>query len=492
MGFSRTIIVIVLLAIVGGIALYVGHQPEPEKTPKIFKIAATDIAKIELHSNARDLVVERPKGGEWRITHPFEASADQTSVDSLASAIAGAETQGTAEENPSDLAPFGLANPVVVVSVTTRDNRVLPSIVVGGQTPIGNNAFIRMTDKPAVLMVAASFPSQVNRSIDDLRSRALFEIAADDVNRIVLAHGGGGQTIELDRINGSWTITQPTRYAADRDTVSQMLNSIIGARVAEFVDDKPSDLSSFGLANPSLTLELDGARKGQKQTLMFGFNQPDASKNAIFVRRGEGGNQPIATVTNDVFTLAARSVDDLRDKTLIEFDQSNVGRVELIGGPVNEVLERKPGGKWVVTGGGRTATPEVPVAESLLDQVHDLKATKIVEDNMTDAKKYGMERPNLALTLYARDGKQLGMIRLSIIQMTARPQTPNNQRPLTRYTGYATTSLGPTVYQVEADRITDLENTATRLRGDIFPTPSPSPSPAKTPAAAASPAPAAS
>jgi hypothetical protein len=495
-GLSRTIIVIVLLAIVGGIALYVGHQPVPEKTPKIFNIAPTDIAKIELRSAVHDLVVERSKG--WHITRPVEASADQGSVDALASAIAGAEIAGTAEEQPSDLAPFGLANPVVVVTVTTRDNRVLPSILVGGQTPVGNSAFIRMTDKPAVLMVAASFPSQVNRSIDDLRSRSLFEIAADDVNRIVIAHGGGGQTIELDRVNGNWTITQPVHLAADRDAVRQLLNGITGARVAEFVEDQPADLSNFGLANPSLTVELDGGKDHPKQTLLFGFNQPDASKNAIFVRRGEGNSQPVATVTNDVFSLSAKSLDDLRDKILIEFDQSNVGRVELVGGPVNETLERKPGGKWSVTGGGRSAAAEVPVAESLLDQLHDLKATKVIEDQMTDARKYGMERPNLVVTLYAKDdkqpGKQLGAMRLSIIQMTATPKTSEktgvNQRPVTQYTGYATTSLGTAVYQLEADRITDLENTANRLRGDLFPTPSPSP--AKTPAASASPAPSAS
>jgi hypothetical protein len=105
-----------------------------------------------------------------------------------------------------------------------------------------------------------------------------------------------------------------------------------------------------------------------------------------------------------------------------------------------------------------------------------------------------MERPNLVVTLYAKDGKQLGTMRLAIIQMTATPKTSEktgvNQRPVTQYTGYATTSLGTAVYQLEADRITDLENTANRLRGDLFPTPSPSP--AKTPAASASPAPSAS
>jgi hypothetical protein len=179
---------------------------------------------------------------------------------------------------------------------------------------------------------------------------------------------------------------------------------------------------------------------------------------------------------------------------LIEFDQSNVGRVELVGGPVNETLERKPGGKWGVTGGGRTAAAEVPVVESLLDQLHDLKATKIAADQMTDARKYGMERPNLVATLYAKDdkqpGKQLGAMRLAIIQMTATPRTGVNQRPITQYIGYATTSLGTAVYQIEADRITDLENTANRLHGDLSPTPSPSP--ARTPAAARSPAPAAS
>src|SRR5204862_4777942 len=116
MGLWKTIVVLVLLVIVGGIALYLGHQPAPEKTPKLFRVASKDIQQIELRSPGRDIVVERAKGDAWKIVKPIDADADRVTVDEITDAIANLEITGTAEEKPTDLAPFGLANPAVAVT----------------------------------------------------------------------------------------------------------------------------------------------------------------------------------------------------------------------------------------------------------------------------------------------------------------------------------------------------------------------------------------
>jgi hypothetical protein len=482
MGFWKTIVVVILLVIVGGFALYLGHQPAPEKTPKLFRIASKDIRQIELRSPIRDIVVERAKGDAWKIVKPIDADADRIAVDGIADAVSKLEITGTAEEKPTDLAPFGLANPVVTVTITSKDKRAFPAILVGKDTPVGNSAYIKATDKPAVLLVANVFPTQVNKTVDDLRSRILVALKPEDVSRVAFNHGEGGATLEIERKGDNWTIVKPKRYPADKAAVQEVLDTITSAHVADFIDDNPSDLAKYGLVDPSLSVELYGGKTNARESMLFGFKQPEVSKSAVYVRRGEGNDRPIATVADNVFIAANKTFSDLRDKTVLAFDPPKVERVKLLGGPIDETLQRAPGGKWNVTGAGKTVPAEVPVVESLLDQLHGLKATKIPEDPMSDPQRYGMVNPNLAITLYSKDGSEVGTVRVSSIQATI-VRKDANEKPASQNFGYATTSRDSAVFEILPQLVTDLENTAARLHTDVVGTPAPPPTKAPSPGA---------
>ena len=472
----KTIVVVILLAIVGVYAFYTAHQPGPEATPKLFSVAPKDIEKIELRAPGRDIVIERAGKDQWRIVKPIQAKADRIAADGIADAIANVQITSAIDKKPSDLAPFGLARPAVVVTAYTRDNKALPQITVGQNTPVGNSAYITAANKPGILLVSNSFPAQVNKSVDDLRSRILLAMKPEDVRKIVLDEGVG-KTLELDRKGAHWTIVKPRPYPADDAAVKRLLDTLTNAHISEFAAGSPSDLSEYGLANPSSKVALYG-EKGSEESVLFGFKQPEADKDGIYIRRGEGADRPVATVYQYVFNAVDKNFDDLRDKTVLTFDQSNVGKVSVAGGPISEVLERGANGKWNIAADGKSAEAETLVAESLLDQIHDLKATKIPEDPMTNPKRYGMVTPTLVIALYAKDGKQIGAVRASTIQETmAPPEMPASQsaaKPQSRYIGYATTTVDSAVYEIPAQAVTDLENTVSRLRTDALGKPKPS------------------
>src|ERR1700674_4016625 len=107
MQLRKTILALALLAIIGGFAFYISRQPAAQKNFKLFKIAPADIAQIELHGPARDLVIERAGPGLWRIVKPVTAAADSNAVDALVNAIAHLEEVDTVEESATgDLANF--------------------------------------------------------------------------------------------------------------------------------------------------------------------------------------------------------------------------------------------------------------------------------------------------------------------------------------------------------------------------------------------------
>ena len=102
----------------------------------------------------------------------------------------------------------------------------------------------------------------------------------------------------------------------------------------------------------------------------------------------------------------------------MRFDRSKAARITFVGGPVDEALDRGADGKWSISAGGKTAPAELPVAQSLLDQLHDLKATKIVEDPMTDPQHYGMVSPTVTITVADDKGQPLGQLHTSLLEVT--------------------------------------------------------------------------
>src|SRR3984885_12690591 len=101
----NTIIILVLLAVVGGSALIVGRFSQTEGRQKLIDAKQDDIAKIELQYSDRDIVLERDKGKPWRIVKPIAADADQTQANTLARAAAEGVLVRTVDDRPDGLAP---------------------------------------------------------------------------------------------------------------------------------------------------------------------------------------------------------------------------------------------------------------------------------------------------------------------------------------------------------------------------------------------------
>jgi Domain of unknown function (DUF4340) len=134
------------------------------------------------------------------------------------------------------------------------------------------------------------------------------------------------EPIELAKSNsGVWQITRPKPYRADQTAVSSMLSAVSSLTSQRLVEDKASDLKTFGLDNPNIEVALT-EKDNKSQKLLLGDSTPATSSVYAML----DGDPRVFTVASYDKTSVDKTVNDLRDKRLLPVSADKVSRVELL------------------------------------------------------------------------------------------------------------------------------------------------------------------
>jgi hypothetical protein len=136
----------------------------------------------------------------------------------------------------------------------------------------------------------------------------------------------GGEELDLAKGDaGKWQITAPKPLGADQEAVSSLLSTVSSLNSERLVDDKAANLARFGLAQP--TLELDITSKDSKPLkLLLGDDTP--AGNAVFAKLD--GDPRVFTIASYNKTSLDKTSNDLRDKRLLTLDFDKLSQIELL------------------------------------------------------------------------------------------------------------------------------------------------------------------
>src|ERR1039458_4265117 len=202
----------------------------------------------------------------------------------------------------------------------------------------------------------------------------------------------GSDSIELVKLADSWNIAKPSPMPADQDAVSMLTGSLATLTADRLIDEHPASLNEFGLTNPPV--EIDVNLKGGKTTkLLIGSDTP-------------AGTGTYAKLDSDpkVYTLPSstkagfdKTVNDLRDKRLLTFNQDKLTGVALTGKSATFEFGKNAQGDWQIT------KPKPLRADSL--QVDDLiRKLKDAKMDLTSANS----DPKAAAAQFA-SGEKVGI-----------------------------------------------------------------------------------
>jgi len=171
----------------------------------------------------------------------------------------------------------------------------------------------------------------------------LISVDAKQIEGIVLAKPGS-DPIELAKLADSWTIVKPTPMPADQDAVSMLTGSLATLNADRLIDEHPASLNEFGLTNPPV--EIDVTLKGGKTTkLLLGSDTPAGTGTYAKL----ASDPKVYTLPTYTKTSFDKTVNDLRDKRLLTFNQDKLTSVAVTGKGQTVEFGKNAQGDWQIT-----------------------------------------------------------------------------------------------------------------------------------------------
>ncbi|MFI5057114.1 MAG: DUF4340 domain-containing protein [Candidatus Acidiferrales bacterium] len=167
-------------------------------------------------------------------------------------------------------------------------------------------------------------PAETNVSASAETPPKILILNQGDITAVAIKKKSGEELTLAKNDAGKWQITAPRQLRADQDAVSSLLTTLSALNSDRLIEDKAANLEQYGLAQPSLEVEVTEKNK-KTDKLLIGDDTP--SNSAAY-----------AAVAGDprVFTLASynknsldKTAKDLRDKRLMTFESDKVTRIEL-------------------------------------------------------------------------------------------------------------------------------------------------------------------
>lgn len=231
---------------------------------------------------------------------------------------------------------------------------------------------------------------EFDRAAQDAKTKTLLEVDQEAVSAVTLTYPD--REIALQKGEAGWRLTKPVEAPADETTVKNLIRAIAECEVKKSLDDVPADLAPFGLGTPDVIIKLS-LKDRDLPLIRVGKTSPVG--NSTYVQRADEAK---VQLTGAAFHAGMdKQVKDLRDKQIVTYVDDDVTGIALQG-PGRDVRLGKVDGKWRFEQPGDYAVDETTV-RAFLSTLRTLRATDFATDTAGDLAPYGLDNPQLTITI---------------------------------------------------------------------------------------------
>ena len=147
----------------------------------------------------------------------------------------------------------------------------------------------------------------------------------------------GEEPIVLKKVADIWEITEPKHLGADSEMLGPLTGALSAISSDRVIDEHPASLKEFGLETPGFEVDVT-AKGGKVYKLLTGSETPGSGK--VYAKLAD--DPKVYTVPSSIRSSVDKSLNDLRDKRMMTFNQNKLKSMTLAAkGPAFEFAKNE-------------------------------------------------------------------------------------------------------------------------------------------------------
>jgi hypothetical protein len=232
-------------------------------------------------------------------------------------------------------------------------------------------------------------------------TKPAFTFKDDEIAEISLTRAD--QTITIASKDGKWVITKPVDALADQPAASSLADGIAHARVERTITASADEVKAFGLDKPEVALEVK-LKDGSTHRLRLGSK--DFSGSSVYAQLDD--SKDVALVASTLLTNSDKSLNDLRDRSVLDVNQADVTSLDL-NNENGQIQLAKDNANWTIKSPIQASADDGAVT-SLLTEISAARAAEFSSESADNLAKFGLDKPKVTVTAHLQGGAERKLV----------------------------------------------------------------------------------
>ena len=402
----------VMALVLAGLGLYLyvielpqkeSHERQDTVDKKVLLFEQDSLSGLTIKTDQQELVFARTPEKGWVLTAPLSTEADQREVQSLIRALVTGIVARTVEDHSTNLAPFGLDNPVTTITVVAGAARETFSI--GDSGPLTSTLYVLRESDHKVLLTNLAPKDFVNKTLMTFRRKDLLSLSQGDVERIRLTY----PTTEIvlyqaqEKPKSKWKIRYPIEAAADQTEVRALLFRLEDLKALGIIDPGPErDALTKTLTAPKVKVTIHLA-DGDQTVKVY---QPDPASGEAFAETSPTG--PLYRINPGMIRDLTKELFTFQDKRLLGIDFADIAMLSVKTSAEQYVLINQQN-EWVLED-QPTERLDQQAVDLFVSRIANAPAEERVIKQAGPLAPYGLVTPAAEFIATGREGKIAGKL----------------------------------------------------------------------------------
>ena len=374
-------------------------KADQQKIREVYTLSKDTIRQIRLSfkdESYQSLTLAKNTDGMWQLRAPFTADVDPPKINEMLQDLLEKKVKQTLEAE--DLVQYGLQPANIRIELWTEGETPARTFLIGDRT-VNYSVYTKEQSESHIFLIESSALDDFTKSPSDIRDRSVFNFASAEVTTLRLQVAGQSKIHCERQVNSdpgvtgngdSWEMIKPVKARADARAIEEIVSALGSLRVVVFEADGEYDPANYGLSQPRITVVLQSTADDSIQELQIGSDA--GTPERIYVARSD--QRAVYAVNREIYTKLNRTIFDLRDKRVIDFQRTATHQFTLRQGDSEIVCGKNVSGEWEITA-PITLKADSEAVDDLLFGVDALRVAAFADDQPKGLQPYGLDAPSI-------------------------------------------------------------------------------------------------